>query len=392
MASKLTLNRAKTDERGTVPDPTVPMVKVTGLVKHFRRSRGAEVRAVDDISIEVLPGRFTVLLGPSGCGKTTLLRCIAGLERPDSGKIEIRGRTVFDSSQALNLPPEKRGLNMIFQSYALWPHMTAAANVAYPLRCKKVPRAEIGGRVDKALSLVGIGDLGHQYPAQLSGGQQQRVALARAIVSNSELILFDEPLSNVDAKLREQLRLELMSMQQELGFAALYVTHDQTEAMELANDIAVLRNGIVEQHGSPHDIYISPRTRYVAGFIGTINEIDGEVREVGDAGQVVVETAVGSLRAGSIAEGVGVGDKVVVACRPERAVVSHEARAAENSWPATVKTSFFSGARTEHIVEFGDEKPFRVWHSDTPTLEAGTPVHVGAAAKDLRVIPRGDKA
>lgn len=370
-------------------DSTAPIVRVSNLVKHFRRQDGSEVRAVNDVSIEVAPGKFTVLLGPSGCGKTTLLRCVAGLENPMAGRVEIRGRTVFDSVNSINVPPEGRGLNMIFQSYALWPHMTAFGNVAYPLRCQKVKRSEIASRVERTLSLVGIAELSRSYPNQMSGGQQQRVALARALVSNSDLVLFDEPLSNVDAKVREQLRYELMSMQHELGFAALYVTHDQTEAMELANDIVVLESGRIAQGGSPQEIYSEPKSRYVADFVGTINELEGTLRELTPGGGGQVETPVGHLRAGAIVRGINVGDKVAVVCRPERVALSMSEIRVENSWEATVRAVVFSGARTEHVVEFGSTKPFRIWHSDIDPIPSGTAVRIGVAAKDLRVIPWG---
>jgi iron(III) transport system ATP-binding protein len=367
--------------------PNTPMVKVTDLVKHFRRGDGTDVAAVDNVSLQVMPGTFTVLLGPSGCGKTTLLRCIAGLERPSQGRIDIRGRTVFSSDQKINLPPEKRGLNMIFQSYALWPHMTAAANVAYPLTCRQVPRSEIPARVQRALELVGIPELGKQYSNQLSGGQQQRVALARAIVSNSDLVLFDEPLSNVDAKVREQLRFELVAMQQQLNFAALYVTHDQVEAMELAHNIAVLEKGRIAQMGSPHEVYELPRSRYVAGFIGSINEIEGTIEAVDASGVATVKTPLVMLRVASMVDGLVPGDRVAVVCRPERAQLSLEEPAAENRWQATIRASMFSGSRTEHVLDVGSPTPFRVWRTDSQPLPHGRPAWIAVQPGDLRAIP-----
>lgn len=368
---------------------TTPMVKVDDLVKHFKRSDGATVTAVDGVSIEVMPGEFTVLLGPSGCGKTTLLRCVAGLERPIGGRIQIRGRTVFDGDKKVNLAPEHRGLNMIFQSYALWPHMTAAQNVAYPLSAQKVDKKDIPARVARALEMVGIPELGKQYPSQMSGGQQQRVALARALVSNSDLVLFDEPLSNVDAKVREQLRFELLSMQRDLGFAALYVTHDQTEAMELANTIAVLERGKVAQLGTPQEIYREPRSRYVGGFIGTLNEIEGTVQSVDKGGAATVTTSVGTLTAASIAPEVKAGDRVVVVSRPERVELATKEPTLPNRWKVTVETSVFSGSRTEHVTSFDGNPDFRVWRSDMELFHTGTPAWVGLASQDLRVLPFG---
>ena len=372
------------------PVATTPMVKVDDLVKYFKRADGETVAAVDGVSLEVKPGEFTVLLGPSGCGKTTLLRCVAGLERPIGGRIQIRGRTVFDGDKKINIAPEHRGLNMIFQSYALWPHMTAAQNVAYPLSAQKVDKKEIPGRVARALEMVGIPELGKQHPSQMSGGQQQRVALARALVSNSDLVLFDEPLSNVDAKVREQLRFELLSMQRELGFAALYVTHDQTEAMELANTIAVLERGKVAQQGTPQEIYREPRSRYVGGFIGTLNEIEGTVEKIDADGSATVKTAVGTLSAGSSAPDLKVGDRVVAVSRPERVELSTAEPSLVNRWKVTVETSVFSGSRTEHVTSFDTNQDFRVWRSDMELFDSGTPGWVGVAKHDLRVIPFGN--
>ena len=252
-----------------------PIVSVRELAKVFRREDGSHARAIDGVSLDVAPGEFVVLLGPSGCGKTTLLRSIAGLEQPDAGTIAIRGNTVFDADAGIDMPPERRRLSMIFQSYALWPHMTAFQNVAYPLQNRRLKRREIAERVGRVFELVGIPELQRSYPGQMSGGQQQRVALARALAGDADLILFDEPLSNVDAKVREQLRVELLSMQRELGFAAIYVTHDQAEAMELAHTVAVMREGQVAQSGPPQEIYLEPASRYVADFVGSSNELRG---------------------------------------------------------------------------------------------------------------------
>ena len=292
------------------------IVSIRDLAKTFRREDGSRTRAIDGVSLDVQPGEFVVLLGPSGCGKTTLLRSIAGLEQPDSGAIDIRGETVFSSERRIDVPPERRRLAMIFQSYALWPHMTAFENVAYPLQNRRLKKQEIRDRVERVFELVSIPELQRQYPGQLSGGQQQRVALARALVGGGDLVLFDEPLSNVDAKVREQLRFELLSMQRELGFAAIYVTHDQTEAMELGHRVAVMREGQVAQIGPPQEIYLQPRSRYVANFVGSANELLGTVRSVTGA-KTVVETDLGDLH-GVAAEEVAVGDEVAAVCRPER--------------------------------------------------------------------------
>ena len=274
-----------------------PAVRVENLVKRYRRRDGETVKAVDGISLTVHEGELVVLLGPSGCGKTTLLRCVAGLEQPDSGHVSVHGRTLFADGGRVSVPVEKRQLSMVFQSYALWPHMTVFDNVAFPLRNRRTPRAEIQRRVKRALEKVGVGDLVSSYPSQISGGQQQRVALARALVPNDGLILFDEPLSNVDARVRDELRFELLEMQREIGFSALYVTHDQSEAMAMADRIAVLGGGRIRQLAPPAEVYRRPASRYVANFVGTANEIPGRVAAVGLDGTMTVDTAVGKIQA-----------------------------------------------------------------------------------------------
>lgn len=364
-------------------DDDQAVVRVERLSKQFRRAGGAIVPAVDDVSLVVRPGEFIVLLGPSGCGKTTLLRSIAGLERPDAGHVEVHDKLVFDSARGVNMPPERRRISMIFQSYALWPHMSAFDNVAYPLRSRKVRKAETASRVQHVLDLVGIGELAKQYPSQLSGGQQQRVALARAIVANDDLVLFDEPLSNVDAKVREQLRLELMSMQREIGFSALYVTHDQVEAMELATRIAVMRSGKIAQLGTPREVYECPSSRYVARFIGTANELPGRVRAAG--GQYELDTALGTVHAASVADGVSDGDDAVLVFRPERCVMSVDEPTAPNRWRGTVETALFVGSHCEHIVRLGDDR-FRVWQGSSELTPEGSEVWVAVEPDDVRAV------
>lgn len=334
-----------------------PVVQVRNLVKHFRRESGEIVPAVDDVSFDVHSGEFVVLLGPSGCGKTTLLRTLAGLETPDRGRISIRAKAVFDSSKSLNVPTERRSISMIFQSYALWPHMTVAQNIAYPLKHQgmKLSKAQVKEQVDRVLELVRIPELGQQYPNQMSGGQQQRVALARALVSGSDLVLFDEPLSNVDAQVRERLRYELLEMQHELGFAAVYVTHDQAEAMGLANRIAVMGSGKVQQLASPQDTYEKPRSRYVANFIGVSNEIPGTVESVGADGEVTLSTPLGFLTGRSDSDPPERGAGATLAWRPEHASITKEAPVdGDAAFAATVRTTIFAGSHTDVVLEVGD--------------------------------------
>lgn len=365
-----------------------PVVTVEALNKRFQREDGSLVKAIDDVSFDVQPGDFIVLLGPSGCGKTTLLRSVAGLERPDSGSIRIRDRVVFSSEDGIDVSPDKRPVSMVFQSYALWPHMTAFKNVAYPLECQRRRDRvdDLPGRVRRALEMVGIPELEQQYPNQLSGGQQQRVALARALVRGDGLILFDEPLSNVDAKVREQLRLELLAMQRELGFSALFVTHDQVEAMELAHRIAVLRDGRIEQFGTPQEIYNAPASRYVANFIGSTNEFVGRVETLhGDT--VVVASPQGRVvgRAGS--KGLAVGDEVAAFCRPERCTASRHEPATDNRWHGIVRAPLFVGSHTEYLVEGDDGAHLRLWSPRGDLIAENAPVWVGVDPKDVHVLP-----
>jgi iron(III) transport system ATP-binding protein len=360
-----------------------PVVRVTGLVKAFRRADGSVANAVDNVELEVRPGEFLVLLGPSGCGKTTLLRIIAGLERADAGSVSLRGQEVFSAERGIDLPPERRRLSMIFQSYALWPHMTAFDNIAYPLRNARprADRATIDRRVREALATVGTPELAGQFPNQMSGGQQQRIALARAIVGGGDLVLFDEPLSNVDAKVREQLRLELLSMQRQLGFAAVYVTHDQTEAMELAHRIAVMGQGRVRQLADPATIYRRPVSRYVANFVGTSNEITGTVARH-DERTTTLRTDVGEVTGART--DLTVGAEAVAVFRPEQTRLAPAGTTGENAWPAEVTAVLFLGAHTETVAKAGD-RSFRLLNENHATEGEHATVTVRVA--DVLILP-----
>lgn len=238
------------------------------IVKNVTKIFGGKVVALDDVLLKIIKGEFFVLLGPSGSGKTTLLRCIAGLEKPDKGLIAIGGRIVFDSERKVYVPPKDRDIAMVFQNYALYPHMKVFDNIAFPLRLRRMPKEEIKKRVLDVAKLLRIDDLLDRYPMQLSGGQQQRVALARALVRNPKVFLMDEPLANIDAKLRVLMRAELKKLQKELGITTIYVTHDQAEAMTMADRVAVLNKGKVMQIGSPDELYHKPANLFVAGFVG----------------------------------------------------------------------------------------------------------------------------
>ena len=244
-------------------------ISVKSLVKLY----GAN-RVVEEVSFEVAKGEFLSLLGPSGCGKTTTLRCIAGLEDSNAGEIAIAGETVSAPARGVMVAPNARDVGMVFQSYAVWPHMTVAQNVAFPLTIRKTPASTVAERVAWALGIVGLSDLRDRAPSQLSGGQQQRVALARAIVGRPKVLLFDEPLSNLDAKLRDNTRAEIRRLQKELDVAAVYVTHDQTEALSMSDRVIVMNHGVIMQEGTPKDLYRFPANRFVADFIGVASFFD----------------------------------------------------------------------------------------------------------------------
>lgn len=281
-------------------------LRLGGLRKRFP---GGAV-AVDGVDLDVAEGELVALLGPSGCGKTTTLRCIAGFEDAEAGTIELAGRRID------TLPPERRDTTMVFQGYALFPHLSVFENVAYGLRVRRVGGAALRERVEAALALVGLAGLAGRRPQQLSGGQQQRVALARALVLEPKLLLFDEPLSNLDAKLREQMRLEIRTLQQRVGITSVYVTHDQAEAMTMADRVAVMERGRIAQLGTPREVYDEPLSRFVADFVGHANFVAGTIR--GRSGADVVVEALGSARQATAAPGsYGEGTPVDVMIRPE---------------------------------------------------------------------------
>jgi iron(III) transport system ATP-binding protein len=327
------------------------------VIEHLTKIFSGSVRAIDDVSLNIQPGEMVSFLGPSGCGKTTTLNCIAGLEHPDQGLIQVGDFVMTDAARQMFLQPEERGLGMVFQSYALWPHMTVADNVGFGLRLAKAPGAEIKRRVSDILELVGLGAMGSRYPFQLSGGQQQRVALARAVVAEPRILLLDEPLSNLDAKVRETARIWLRGIQRRLGITAVYVTHDQAEALAMSDKIAVMHAGRVEQFATPQEVYDRPATRFVAEFIGATSFLKGTlVERKGDWMRVrLPEIGELSLRADRGAPN-AVQDwapnaPVTVAIRSERVQVVKDGGPAENTFDARVAESAYEGARWLHVVE-----------------------------------------
>jgi ABC-type Fe3+/spermidine/putrescine transport system ATPase subunit len=338
------------------------IIEIAAVTKRF----GA-VTAVDRVDLAVGDGELFTLLGPSGCGKTTLLRLLAGFYQPDEGTIRFGPRVVN------GLPPYERGIGMVFQNYALWPHMTVADNITYGLRLRKLPADEVRNRLVEGLRKVNLAGYESRYPGQLSGGQQQRVALARALVLNPDILLLDEPLSNLDAKIRIQVRAEIRKLQQELRITTIYVTHDQEEALSLSDRVAVMRDGHVLQVGPPKELYERPRTRFVADFVGTNNLVPGEVQGAGD-GEVLVRTALGPLRA--VAHG-AVAGRCVLAVRPENVALDGAPGAEGNRVAGRVSLVSYLGNTLRYDVQTEPGLVLKVdirdpWHHDP--LPVGRPV------------------
>jgi spermidine/putrescine transport system ATP-binding protein len=317
------------------------LLELRGVTRRF-----GDFTAVDNVSMSVEPGEFFTLLGPSGCGKTTLLRMIAGFDEPDEGTILVEDRDLRD------IPPERRNLHTVFQSYALFPHMSVERNIAFPLRMAGVPADETRRRVGAALEQVQLQGLGQRYPAELSGGQRQRVAVARALINRPRLLLLDEPLAALDAKLRESMQSELIGLQREVGVTFVYVTHDQSEALALSHRIAVMNRGRVEQLGEPSAIYGFPRNRFVADFVGECNMLPTEVRSM-EAGRITLQArGVGEVVA-THGEHVAPGAQGVLALRPEQVRIAKSIAVdrADNHFRGTVKALLYRGEVTLYTVE-----------------------------------------
>ena len=365
------------------------MITIKDLHVRYETDEGS-VHAVRGISIEVKEGEFYTLLGPSGCGKTTTLRALAGLERPTSGEIAIDGEPVYSSSRGVHVPPYKRPIGMVFQSYAIWPHMNVFENVAFPLRemGRKVSREDMRRRVRAALDLVQLKDLEDRPAPFLSGGQQQRLALARALVKEPKVLLLDEPLSNLDAKLREDTRIELRDLVKRLGITTVYVTHDQLEALTMADKVAVMELGTIIQESSPLDIYQHPDNRFVAGFIGQSNFLDGKVAAARTGnGMGVVETAFGALKC-HLANGLSPGDPVTIAVRPEDVLLSVEAGpGADNLVEGEIATVVFLGESQECMVRLG-QNVVRFKVHPTTSVARGQSVKLSLTPDKCRALAR----
>jgi len=359
-------------------------VKLVDLVKRF-----ADVTAVAGINLEMQPGEFFSLLGPSGCGKTTTLRLIAGFERPDEGQI------LLDDADMAQVPPHKRNVNTVFQNYALFPHLNVFDNVAFGLRYKDVGKQEIKQKVSDSLALVRLEGMHKRRPSQLSGGQQQRVALARALILNPAVLLLDEPLGALDAKLRKALQIELKALQEEVGITFIYVTHDQEEALTMSDRLAVMSNGRVEQVGTPNEVYEEPRTTYVADFLGVSNLMDARAEGPDGDGRCKVRLGDFHLLAGQ-GESDALGEARIV-IRPERVGLEAQGATGENRVPGMVERVVYVGSILQVIVHLAPGQTLQAWiqnQGEGVPYGQGTPVTVHLPVDALRVLidagPLGD--
>lgn len=357
-------------------------IEISGLTKKY----GTNV-VVDQLDLEIEAGEFLVLLGPSGCGKTTTLRCLAGLETPEEGSIRFDGSPMFDAAGKVNVPPNKRSIGMVFQSYALWPNMTVRKNIAYPLKARKMKDALNSGRVEEAAGMVDCGHLLDRYPAQLSGGQQQRIAVARGMAARPDLVLFDEPLSNLDALLRDQVRTEIHRLHQELGFGAVFVTHDHAEAFALGDRLAIMKHGKIEQLATPQDVFNEPVSEYVADFIGMSNRL--ELHRDGQGWRTAAGTEL-SLRRdlGDVAEvSARLWPDDVTLHRPDEDVSGHEV-----ALDATLLSAEFGGRHYDVQVGAGPEEfrlraPSDRYGDWLRHARSGEPVVISFRSESLKVYP-----
>ncbi len=338
---------------------------ISSLQKTYHDAKaGRSLRAIRGLDLDIASGEFISLLGPSGCGKTTTLRCIAGFEEPDAGAIK------FDGVDIVRVPPERRDIGLVFQNYALFPHLTVAQNVRFGLEMRRIPKAEAGRRVAAVLETVQLGQLGERFPRQLSGGQQQRVALARALVIQPRILLLDEPLANLDARLRDEMRFFIRSLQQRTGITTIYVTHDQAEAMVMSDRVVVMFDGQVSQFDTPAAVYGRPATRTVADFVGLSNFLPGRVVARDSSGYAIVETEIGRLRS-SCGHAFADGETVLVLLRPEAVTLSMAPpESPENVFPAILREKHFLGHATDFRLDLPDGSSLQVVHD---AMEAAVP-------------------
>jgi iron(III) transport system ATP-binding protein len=356
-------------------------IQISGLSKSYGgEGTGA---AVESLDLDIKDNQFVTLLGPSGCGKTTTLRLIAGYLKPDKGTIRVGDRIVSSTTEVAS--PDQRGMGMVFQNYAVWPHKTVFENVVFGLKLRKVPAADAKKRVEDALALVNLDGLGHRFPGELSGGQQQRVALARSLVVEPGILLLDEPLSNLDAKLRERMRVELKQLQRRTGITFVYVTHDQGEALELSDQIAVMHGGRLQQYGSPEEVYRRPSNKIVADFMGVVNFLSCEARAASGGAKLGVAIGETNLPV-AVPPGTVAGQPIDVAIRPED-IRLRRARDGGEALPGTVRERTFLGNFMEYWVEIAGGATLRVQTHPGDKFEVGEAVFAEIDARECSVFP-----
>ena len=366
----------------------MPAIEVKDLFHTYRGDHGREVTAVNHINFSIEENEFYTLLGPSGCGKTTTLRCLAGLENPTGGVITLDDVVVFSSRGVV--PTHRRDIGMVFQDYAVWPHMSVFDNVAFPLQVgKRLPKAQIKERVHEALELVNMAEYVNRRATQLSGGQQQRLSLARALVRQPKVLLLDEPLSNLDAKLRERMRKELRFLQRRVKVTTIFVTHDQTEALSMSNRIAVMNMGEIVQIGTPREIYQNPNTEFVAAFIGATSSLPATVSAIfPERNQIELQTSIGPLLSDA-PDGVTVGERVLLTVRPEAMSLSTEPHPEPNSVPGVIDIGLFVGEAVDYHVRIGDDL-IRVKGDPKSRFRRHDKVHVRIPPSECVVIQQLD--
>jgi iron(III) transport system ATP-binding protein len=349
----------------------MPEITVEGLVKAF-----GDQRALDHVDFTVRDGELFTLLGPSGCGKSTTLMSVAGFQQPEEGRIRVGEQAVFDAEHRISLPAEHRNLGIVFQSYAVWPHMTVYENLAFPLKVRRLKRAEIRARIMQTLELVEMTPYEKRYPHELSGGQQQRVALARALVYSPAVLLLDEPFSNLDAKLRIRARSWVKDLQHKLGLTTIFVTHDQDEALSMSDRVAVMSAGEIQQIGSPEDVYHRPANRFVAEFVGRVNLIEGVIAGV-DGGQAVLDVDGSRRLTVRATKGARVSDRVTVVIRPEAMTLlsnGDQSVNGTNTWNADVHSTAFLGDHYEYELQAGSVR--LIAQTSRPVDGARVRVHI----------------
>jgi ABC-type Fe3+/spermidine/putrescine transport system ATPase subunit len=363
-----------------------PILKLSGITKQFNT-----FRAVDNISLDIRRGEIFSLLGPSGCGKSTTLRIVAGLEQPEFGQITLNDTVLVSADSGVFVPSQKRNMGMVFQSYAIWPHLSVYDTVAYPLAIRKLPQSEIAAKVHKVLLQVGLDGYESRMAPMLSGGQQQRVALARALVYEPHVLLLDEPFSNLDVKLREQMRVDLKLLQRRVGVTVILVTHDQLEALSLSDRIAVMNAGHIEQMGTPFELYEDPSTPFVRDFIGASLQLRGRFLNGGSKDATVELNGAGRLT-GRLHNGTvpKAGDEIIATVRPEKLIASAGDANSPNALDATIKALLFVGDKYECVLQIGSQevRSFLPRPRDRAVYEEGARVRLTLPANEVVIWPR----